>query len=407
MASIIVFEDFKYEQFLPLSYWRPVFELRCGYGRLIDRAAHMLRQPIDGAWARDWIAGVAESRQGLPVNGRIDDQTLLINARWLIPAQLDFEAGPHAGMIEGELAYVSCDAELARRMSPELLLDSDATDELLESIRAISAPGSMIEYPWDLLSRLDEQLQEDWRTFSGGSGSSAEAPPQATAPERIYIDARAVVHATAVLDASAGSIYVGPEAQVGPLSVIEGPCYLGPSTRIRPHAHLHGTNAIGPACKIGGEVDACIIDGYSNKQHHGYLGHSVVGSWVNLGAGTVNSDLKNTYGSVRCRLPSGDVDTGTMFFGAVIADHVKTAINTAIPTGASIGTATVVASSGPTQKYIPPFMWFTDAGEQPGDPEQLLKTARKAMGRRGVTVTPEEEELFLYIARQFGGFAPS
>ena len=211
----------------------------------------------------------------------------------------------------------------------------------------------------------------------------------------LHVGAGTHVHPTAVLDAAAGPIYLSENVRVGAHCVIEGPAYVGPGCHLNPHAWLHGGNALGPVCKVGGELDGCVLHGYSNKQHDGFLGHAYVGSWVNLGAGTVNSDLKNTYGNVRVPLNGTDIDSGLMFFGAVIGDHVKTAINTTLPTGAVIGVASVLAGGQMAPKYIPSFSWVTANGVGRGDPARLLDVAVKVMGRRRADITDEEVELFL------------
>lgn len=196
-----------------------------------------------------------------------------------------------------------------------------------------------------------------------------------------------------------GSGVRGRGARIGPQTHIAGPAYIGPGTIVNPRCHIHGGTTIGPLCKVGGEIDACIIAGYSNKQHDGFLGHSYVGSWVNLGAGTVNSDLKNTYGSVRVPVNGREVDTGLTFFGSVIGDHVKLGIGQTLATGASIGFAAMAACSRMLPKFVPSFSWLTDAGRAEGDPERLLATARRAMQRRDVTCGQTEAQLFLGLAR--------
>ena len=158
-----------------------------------------------------------------------------------------------------------------------------------------------------------------------------------------------------------------------------------------------GGNSLGPVCKVGGEVSGCVIDGYTNKQHAGYLGRAYVGSWCNLGAGTSNSDLKNTYGPVRVPIVGKEVDTGRVLFGAIVGDHAKLGINTVIPTGAVVGFSVMAASGRVLPKYIPSFGWFTDAGLGRGDPARLLDAATVMMARREVDMTDDEVELFLEL----------
>ncbi|MGB0715913.1 MAG: transferase, partial [Phycisphaerae bacterium] len=169
------------------------------------------------------------------------------------------------------------------------------------------------------------------------------------------------------------------------------------NTRINPHAHLHGGNIIGGGCKLGGEIDGCIIQPYTNKQHAGFLGHSVVGSWVNLGAGFCNSDLKNTYGSVRVPVAGESMDTGSMFFGAVIGDHVKLGINASLPTGSWVGFGSQAGGRGLLPKFIPTLRWLVGEGDAPADPKKLTEIARTVMLRRSIEMTDAEASLFAAI----------
>src|SRR5262249_13241808 len=155
----------------------------------------------------------------------------------------------------------------------------------------------------------------------------------------------AVIKPGAVLDAGAGPICVENEAMISPNAVLQGPCYVGANSLIQPTTIIREATSIGAYCKIGGELEGTIFHGYSNKQHHGVLGHSYVCEWVNLGAGTVNSDLKNTYGNVRVEIGNQSVDTGQIFVGAFIGDHAKTGINTILPTGCVVGFAASVFTS--------------------------------------------------------------
>jgi UDP-N-acetylglucosamine diphosphorylase/glucosamine-1-phosphate N-acetyltransferase len=143
-------------------------------------------------------------------------------------------------------------------------------------------------------------------------------------------------------------------------------------------------SSIGPRCVVHGEVSNCVFLGYANKGHDGFLGHSVVGRWVNLGAGTINSNLKNTYGNIRLLLGSERVETGMQFMGSLIGDHVKTAIGTMMPTGCVVGTGANLFGSKRPEAAVPPFAWGT---EEPGRVvacRMFLQTASKVLPRRDV-----------------------
>jgi UDP-N-acetylglucosamine diphosphorylase/glucosamine-1-phosphate N-acetyltransferase len=201
-----------------------------------------------------------------------------------------------------------------------------------------------------------------------------------------------------VLDAEEGPIHVDRDVVIEPNAVLQGPCYIGPRAVIRAGATLRPGTSIGPVCKVGGEVEGSIIHGYANKQHHGFLGHSYVGEWVNLGAGTVTSDLKNTYGTIRVSINGVGVESGQHFLGAIIGDHSKTGIGTILPTGGVIGVAANVFAGGPIPKFVPSFAWLTEAGLTGYRVEKAVHIARIVMGRRDEELTAVEQQLLEQVA---------
>ncbi|MGB2988141.1 MAG: glucose-1-phosphate thymidylyltransferase [Phycisphaerae bacterium] len=252
-----------------------------------------------------------------------------------------------------------------------------------------------MRYPWDIIRELSLLLEGDWRESDASIEPKLDRRLVLKNRSRIHVGERAYIHPTALIDATEGPIYISHDVRIGPYGVIEGPTYIGPGSAIRPHTWLHGGNAIGPVCRIGGEIHGCVICSYTNKQHAGFLGHAYVGSWVNIGAGATNSNLKNTYGKIRVPVNGVNVDTGQQFFGAIIGDHAKIGINATIPTGAVIGLSAVVASSRMLPKYVPSFSWVTEDGLRAGDPLRLLDAACAAMARRNVDMTDDEVELLL------------
>jgi len=172
----------------------------------------------------------------------------------------------------------------------------------------------------------------------------------------IFIGKDAIVDGGVVLDSREGPIYIEPGVQVSNLTCLEGPAYVGRESRLA-GGRITGGCSFGPQCRIGGEVQSTIVLGYSNKWHHGFLGHSYVGEWVNLGALTTNSDLKNNYSPVHVDLGDKSVDTGQIKVGSFIGDHVKTGIGTLLDTGASIGFGSNIFGGGLVErKYVPPLL---------------------------------------------------
>ena len=400
MNGLVLFEDERFVDLLPLTFWRSVFELRVGRTILLDRTARQLELPITGVWTRDWFAPVAQHRCGAPVNRPVDAHTLLVNGRWVFDDPVTPPPAPSIGVVGDEVVCIACDEKLAESLTPSDMLNAQRRDHALGSLPRLKMPGELIQYPWDIIARLSQTLTTDFHPRDAVLEERLDERVVVENSDMLHVGVGTHVHPTAVLDASSGPIYVSENVRIGAHCVIEGPAYIGPGCRINPHAWLHGGNSLGPICKVGGELDGCVLHGYTNKQHEGFLGHAYVGSWVNLGAGTVNSDLKNTYGNVRVPINGTEVDSGQMFFGAVIADQVKTAINTSLPTGAVIGFASVLANGGLAPKYVPSFAWVTDSGLGRGDPARLLDVAVKVMSRRRADITDEEVELFLELGNR-------
>ncbi len=240
-------------------------------------------------------------------------------------------------------------------------------------------PGRKIEYLWDLIVTLGEDLEEDFGVLGTGIRGKVHSSAVIYEKAKVLIEEGAEIEALAVLDAR------------------HGPIYIGKGTIVRPSSYLRGPLSIGPECRIGGEVTHSIFHGYSNKAHYGFIGHSYIGEWVNLGAGTTNSNLKNNYGTVKVVVNGKEVDTGEQFLGCFIGDHAKTGIGTLITTGAVIGVAANVFGEGVTPKFVPSFSWGIDREYKL---DKALEMVAAIMERRGKKLTAAGEALLQKIFRQ-------
>jgi UDP-N-acetylglucosamine diphosphorylase/glucosamine-1-phosphate N-acetyltransferase len=211
--------------------------------------------------------------------------------------------------------------------------------------------------------------------------------------ENIFIDEGASIKPGVVLDAEGGPIYIGKNAKIFPNAVIEGPAFIGNKTAIKIGAKIYENTSIGEVCKVGGEVEGCIIHSYSNKQHDGFLGHSYLAMWVNLGADTNNSDLKNNYGNVKVTINGEQINSGSMFVGLTMGDHSKAGINTMFNTGTVVGISSNVFGSGFPQKYIPSFSWGGTDSTIIYDIEKAIEVARRVMSRRNINLYDTEEKV--------------
>lgn len=393
MSRVIVFEDDGYANLLPLVYWRCVGALRCGQYTLAERAARALGVTATDLWCRAEMADVAASRSGLPVNRPAEAGTLLVNARWLATGPVDIAPAPHVGVVGDSVVYVHCDASLASKLNAGAVLEGKLGTHVSSVATRRAAGGKLIAYPWDLVAANHECLTADLDgggTIDGVIDAGAHALNRAA----IHVAAGARVKAGAVLDAEGGPIFIDEGAVISPNAVIQGPCYVGKRALVQPGAVIRENTSIGPVCKVGGEIEGTIIHGHSNKQHDGFLGHAYVAEWCNLGADTVNSDLKNTYGSVRVEINGRAIDSGSQFVGLFMGDHSKTGINQAFSTGSVVGFGCNVATSALPPKFVPSFSWLTDAGRSTYAVERCLAVARTVMGRRKVAMSDAEVALF-------------
>ncbi len=241
---------------------------------------------------------------------------------------------------------------------------------------SLAAELPLLEYPHDVLrhhlqccrENLEHRLKTGYREVREG----LFAAENVTLGEQL------------VTDTKQGPIVIDHDAVVGPLCFLRGPVYVGPKARIIEHASIKDAVSLGHTTKVGGEVEASVLEPYSNKVHHGYLGHSYLGSWVNFGAGTTNSDLKNTYGPVNMEYRGRKIGTGMQFVGCFVGDYVKTAINTSIFTGKTIGVCSMVY--GFVTANVPAFCNYAQSFGQVTDlpPGQMIAFQQRFFARRQV-----------------------
>ncbi len=262
-------------------------------------------------------------------------------------------------------------------------------------------PARVVRYPWDLVRLTADEIAADAAAIGrvGEIRGSVHPGAHLVEPGRIAIGEGSTVAPGAVIDATAGPVLIGSRAAVMANAVVLGPAAVGDGSSVKVGAKIYGGTSIGPACKVGGEVEGSVFQSHTNKQHDGFLGHSYLASWVNIGAATDNSDLKNNYGSVRVEIGGEVVDTGLTFVGATIGDHTKTAIGTKLNTGTVIGVFCNVLATGFPPKNIPAFSWGGPDGFVPYDVEKALDTARRVMARRGEKLTAAEEALIRSVHR--------
>ncbi len=387
--------------FYPLVLSRPIWELRCGMTSLGEKLVAKTGIRDVACFVPPYMAAAYREQTAWPVNdpaALAGDDLLIVHGR-VKAAGLDLPpAGPSQLILDADgrcLVARIARGDLGR-------LDATSIESLLESAKkalpVVPQELPVWNYTWELVLENPKQLAEDFAT-TGRSGihGTVEQPNAIRGSQKdVYVGEGALVHPMVVIDAEHGPVYIDEGAQIHPFTRIEGPCYVGKNS-ILLGAKCREGNSIGPTCRVGGEVEESIIQGYSNKYHDGFLGHAYVGEWVNLGALTTNSDLKNDYSSVSVSLNGVvPIDTGSTKVGSLIGDHTKTSIGTLFNTGAYVGSMALIAATGkPLPKFIPSFAWFLEGVVTKGfGKRKLYETARTSMGRRKRQWTDAQEQMW-------------
>lgn len=385
MSSLIVFDDGK-GQLAPLTDLRPAFDIRTGAYTTLERIESKWGKPT-GLIVPPHLAAITRERHNLPVNEDInpsDRDNIVLNGR--CPQWRSTDAPPTG---HGFFEASSGDLHIARLDRAEALRfirgEPVAITPHPEPSRDV-----LICRPWHIRVWRDRLLDDDIGAVRDRELASQEIPPGVTivtGNRGVSIHPSARVSPSVVLDPEPGPIVIDDHAVIRPGAIITGPAYIGPHSTILDRAVIRPNTVIGPHCKVAGEVSGTIFQGYANKAHDGFLGDSYVGEWANLGAGTTNSNLLNTYGEVPVRSqPGGPMErTGETFMGCIIGDHAKFAICTRIMTGAVIHTGAMYAATAPVTGCIPPFAWITDEGKRTYRLDKFLDVARTVMARRKIT----------------------
>jgi UDP-N-acetylglucosamine diphosphorylase/glucosamine-1-phosphate N-acetyltransferase len=402
------FEDARVATLEPIALTRPAYELRCGMQTLAQKQRRVFQTNTAGAIVRPYLVDSARSSQPqIPVNDFHwlgEETTLLVNARWLPPARpnkLNPDAlaaeGPFIAVLEDEVAYaVLAPDELKLLSNTNLGL---CLDQWRNSLPNRPAGGQMFRHLWEVVDANADQIAVDFNATRPEETPGRPSTLTLVGPsDGLRIDPSARIDPFVVADTTNGPVIVDRSAVVTSFTRLEGPCYIGPRTQVF-SANIRGGASIGPNCRIGGEVEASILQSNSNKYHEGFLGHSYVGEWVNLGAGTHTSDLRNDYGEVKMTVNGVPISTGRKKVGSYIGDHTKTGLGSLINTGTNVGVfANLLPAGILLPKFVPSFCWvehgrLTDHASL----SSLFATAVKALERRGEEFGEIQRELYQYL----------
>jgi UDP-N-acetylglucosamine diphosphorylase/glucosamine-1-phosphate N-acetyltransferase len=402
IKNLCIFEDDRYVKFLPLAYTRPVYDLRCGVFLLKDKILHELNPEHTIQHVRHYLVAIVKQWQPRMSVNTIDAETcLFVNGRVMVD---DTFRGLLKNVGNRDVVMLVDDIVVLARVSGPTLakiarnLEHPLTANDFDSLPKEQVQCNLFQYHWDLVHYNQQEIERDLAFLKRTDFVEKKKPDFSLYrgvhfinEENIFIDDGAVIKPGVVLDAEEGPILIGKDVKLFPNSTIIGPVSIGEKSMVKTGAFIYDATTIGPLCKVGGEIEASIIWGYSNKQHMGFLGHAYLGPWVNLGADTNNSDLKNNYGTVKVHVDGKDVDTGLQFVGLTMADHAKSGIDTMFNTGTVVGACCNIFGAGYQPKYVPSFTWGgTGEGMVTYQLEQSLKVAQRVMARRKVALTDVE-----------------
>lgn len=383
--KLYLFDDAVTDGWVPFALSRPASEVRFGALLLRERLERFAGARADGLVTRPWLASFEEPgappvrpRGALEASG----DRLLLSSRWVPELEARFDRPGSATVLRSDDVVVGAYLPAGAvgpgegwTSAPGALPESDT--------RPVG--GSLLRSPTDLVGRGAEQLGRDLRVLPpvDRARGPRELPVGVTVRGSgpVFLGDGVDLEPGVHLDTRRGGVWLDRDVEVRSGCRLEGPLYAGPGSRLLggPMAAV----AAGPVSYLRGELEEVTVLGHTNKAHAGFLGHACLGRWVNLGAGTTNSDLKNNYGLVRRGGPDGPVDTGLRKFGCLLGDHVKTAIGTLLPTGAVVGAGANVFGEIRPPRWLPPFSWGAD-GTGRYRRDDFLEVARTVMGRRDV-----------------------
>lgn len=393
MTLLVLYDDARARTFEPFASTRPLAEMRAGTALARERWTALF-QPQHGVQfvAGDRLASFDEPGAARAATGTLPAGTIVANARFVPAFPTDLAKAMQRAATTSLWRAKDRLAAVRLRAPLDIAAFADGTlalDELFAGTGAISdLEGWWIEEVWDFIRLLGDHLLSDITRLAVRDAVRGAPPAHATVlgdhPVIVVDDGSTVIEPHVIFDANPGPILVDRGAHIRAFSRIGGPCYIGRDATVMGGDIL--ACSIGDTSKVRGELSSSVVLGHSNKGHDGFVGHSYLGRWVNLGAGTITSNLKNTYGTVSLWTPSGVRDTGMQFLGALFGDHVKTGIGLRLTTGTVLGAGANVYGAMPP-KTVAPFSWGDGEPYSTYRAEKFAETAGRMMARRHVELT--------------------
>ena len=381
-----------------MVYMRPVYDLFCGIVTLQEKLIRNFPKASITLHTRSVLESVVRDRypdclvNDFPAELK---EIVFINGRTLLSSEtaLNKLGKNQSFTINNKVvaARLSGDqlSTIIKKVQNGITFDLDET-----TIEKQKIDGVLVEYIWDLIQVNSDQIRSDFTFATEGKVGSVIDDGTVIQGQNVFIDKTATIFPQVIVDGSNGPVFIDRNAVIQPHVYIQGPVYIGPSVLIKAGAQIYSGSSIAEGCKIGGEVNNSIISAWSNKAHNGYLGSSYVGSWVNIGAGTNNSNLKNNYGTVKLTVNGEVVDTGLQFIGLIMGDHSKCGINTTFNTGTTVGINCNLYGSTIHKKHISSFTRGSAVDDYTTYKlDKALAVNNTVMSRRQQNLSKYEKEL--------------
>jgi UDP-N-acetylglucosamine diphosphorylase / glucose-1-phosphate thymidylyltransferase / UDP-N-acetylgalactosamine diphosphorylase / glucosamine-1-phosphate N-acetyltransferase / galactosamine-1-phosphate N-acetyltransferase len=377
VSAVYLYDDAQARTFEPFALTRPIGELRAGALLVRERWARVLGADVAGHVGAPMLAGFEETRSApMIAAATIPAGSWIVNARFA-PALGRAPQGDlfHA---DGRVAAVRVDRDLPSDALADGSYELDSFS--LQGVAPAQIGGWWMEGVWDFVRHLVAMLEADIPLIGASMQKGLPRGAIGVGEHPVFIEEGATVEPSVCFDTTAGPILLSAGSRVMAFTRLVGPLFVGQHSILT--TDRISASSIGDTCKVHGELSTTIMVGHSNKGHDGFVGHSMMGRWVNLGAGTITSNLKNTYGPVHLWTPSGERDTGMQFLGTMFGDHAKTAIGTRLVTGCVLGAGANVFGSAMMPKVVAPFAWGETGNFETYRVDKFLESVERMMARR-------------------------
>ena len=398
MRKIYIYENHEVLNLEPVVLTRPAFDLRCGAFTFFERIQNAFPEAEIELIVRDELNMVTqELYPELTVNPTQVEEGLWIlgNVLW---TKEDLEKISKKNYQfyynEGELTAAYLRKDIGNNW---LKMGGPTKDKIFACPTISEIKSKVIKYLWDAVNLIDNAINADVNYFqSTNLKNKSLAGIHLINEDDIYIKSPDLINPGVVVDASNGPVIIADNVKIQSFSLLQGPLYIGKDSVIQPHTFIRGS-IVGPVCKIGGEISATIIQGWSNKVHYGFLGNSYIGQWVNFGAGTTNSNLKNNYTPVNVTVNGNVVKTAELFVGLFAGDYTTFAIGTTLNTGTNIGPGCNIVTPDFPPKRINPFTWYINGKRMKTNETKFFNSAEAMQNRRGKSLSEAEKDLLTRI----------